>query len=687
VNANVNRTASARVADAEASASPRYGLTVSLIGVSLLLAFAAVFWAQMRTLRLLESSVADRNDSLTFAFTQLEYEHLKLGESLRLHVAAPSAVALDDIRMRYELFVSRVQQLETGARDMYAVIGHPGDPLKAALRAMVTLADPVLGEAAQRVPDEAELRALLARLDALAQPLHDLALDAYHTDSERIGHTDDAFREHYLLALTLTGFQTLLTVIMAALLVNQLRQAERKRRALLKLTDELRQAQHEAESASRAKTAFVANMSHELRTPFHGLLGMLALLAQSRLQPEQQRLLRTARASGEHLMSILNDVLDVSKLDAGSLHIDARNTALLRLLDDVHAIMLPLARHRNLSFELDVRPRVPARVVVDAVRLRQILFNLVGNAIKFTKRGGVTIVVDWDLMACRGDDAAAASGAAPLDGDTGAIPGAGVPARRPGQLADHLLVQVIDTGIGMDEATMGRLFQRFAQGDDSIQRRFGGTGLGLEISRTLARRMGGDIGAQSLPGQGSTFSLCLPLEAVDEVEAVPSEAQQLTQPAELLMSPVRAGLPAAGPATRPALLPRSEPQANERLRVLVCDDNEVNRLLMQAYLEGLAGEVVMCEDGAQAVALVRCNAFDLVMMDVHMPVLDGFAATREIRALMPREDGPVVVAVTADPLEDTRIEARAAGIDDVLPKPVDAAQVEACVRRLFPTRA
>jgi hypothetical protein len=255
-------------------------------------------------------------------------------------------------------------------------------------------------------------------------------------------------------------------------------------------------------------------------------------------------------------------------------------------------------------------------------------------------------------------------------------------------------VRVADTGIGMDAETLARLFQRFAQGDNSIQRRFGGTGLGLEISRTLARRMGGDLTARSELGRGSEFCVLLPAEAgfaeTQPVDPFGPSTQPSTLPGAVgrpgvLIDPGHVGAPPSHLHLE-ALAPVVDASVGA-LRVLVCDDNEVNRLLLQAYLANLGCDPVMCEDGSQAVALVRCNRFDLVLMDLHMPVLDGFGATQEIRALTPRNIGPVIVAVTADALPETRQRADIAGIDDLLPKPLDIADIAACLRRHFPRSA
>ncbi len=696
------------------SVSARQWRGLGLIGAILVVAFAGVSWVQSTTQKLLEESVASRTHSLTFAFGQVENEYLRLVDAMRSALAKSGAESRQDITLRYELFVSRVDQANAGEPDLLTRIGHGNDPIKRQLREFIARADRLIGEAAASDPSVAELEMLLAELVPMARALHDLSLDAYHRDAETAGRRDDAVQLQHRIAIGLTVFQSLLTLVFAVVVVRQLRLAERRQASLERLAEELRQAQVAAESASRAKSMFVANMSHELRTPFHGLLGMLTLVEGGPLSPTQKRHLRTARRSGEHLLSILNDVLDISKLDTGGVDIVAVETDLMRLFDEVQALMEPQALERGLLLWFEFAPDLPQRLLIDGKRLKQILFNLIGNAIKFTKRGHILIAVTWRVDGySRFETASGLHDTLPLgldpaaptsrSGDELASPSTSVSPRfsvsasssvtpgAPGRVG-QLCVRVADTGIGMDKATLARLFQRFAQGDDSIQRRFGGTGLGLEISRTLARRMGGDLTARSELGSGSEFCVLLPAEAgfadTQPADLLGPSTQPSTLPGAVgrpgvLVDPGHAGAPPTSHMHLDAMAPVVDASV-VALRVLVCDDNEVNRLLLQAYLANLGCDPVMCEDGSQAVALARCNRFDLVLMDLHMPVLDGFGATEAIRALAPRDIGPVIVAVTADPLPETRQRADTAGIDDLLPKPLDVDDIAACLRRHFP---
>jgi signal transduction histidine kinase/ActR/RegA family two-component response regulator len=648
----------------------RLGRWYALAALLLVLLLGSVAWLQTRSLGLLNGAVLNEGDNLLWSFYQLDSEYLRLRELMRLLAVEtdPVAVARDsaDARERYEIFVSRISLIEP-ERMKRVVAEIDGQALLLQrLQAFVAQADPVFG-GPDKVLAAAQSRALLARFEPLAEPLRQLVLAANHDFGEYANLRNEAVRDTNRISIALTVFQSLLTLVLAALLVRQLRSLERRKVDLEELAGNLQDARAGAEQASRAKSAFLATMSHELRTPFNGLLGMLSLLEVSQLDGEQTDQLRTARESGEHLLAILDDVLDVSRLDSGQIEIAAGPVELPRLLGDVDALMGPLAQARGLTLQVDVGPGLPSWVRSDGKRLKQIIYNLVGNAIKFTQVGAVRLH----------------AGLAPPQHDK----------PRP-----ELVLSVSDTGIGMDEATLARLFQRFSQGDNSIQRRFGGTGLGLEISRTLARLMGGDITVSSEPGHGSVFTLTLPLELISEV--IPSDPASCAQlpalpdgrphAAERDVAPTLQIRTAADaePLLRldqpPGAGVPQLPTTPAELRVLVCDDHPVNRKLMVALLRRLGLSATTCEHGAQALEQVQARPYDLVLMDMHMPVMDGLAATRAIRALGPVAAALRVVAVTADAFDDARLRALAAGMDDVVTKPLQLRDVQACLQRHFP---
>ena len=632
------------LATTPASGGPtRVGRLLLAMALLLALVFGGIAWLQAQSLRLLSAKVVYQGDNIVWSFFQLETEYLRLDRQMHDFVREVPALPAPErrgreeaLRERYDIFVSRISLVDpVRTREVMPDLPEHRRVL-GQLNAVVARVDPVLGPDAPSPVDVAALRAVLADVDALAPAVRDLSLLSNQAVGAGIVSRNEGVRQQNRIGIGLTIFQCLLILVFAIIVVRQVRALEQRRVELEQLASRLQEARLEAEQASRAKSAFLANMSHELRTPFNGLLGMMSLLDRSALDAQQREHLQIARQSGEHLLHILNDVLDLSKLESGRLELSPHPLDLNQLVEDVRALMQPQARSRSLLFEVTLAPDLPTWVEADAKRLKQVLFNLIGNAIKFTDRGGVRLLID------------------PVPAKDGA---AGAALTR---------IRVIDTGIGMNEQTLQRLFQRFSQGDDSIGRRFGGTGLGLEISRELVRMMGGDIQVVSQPGQGSEFSVLLPLRALDAAEIAAQQAA------------------AAPPVPLP---PPGAVPAGGQLRVLVADDHPVNRKYMQVLLERLGHRVSLAGDGAEALQRLQAARFDLVLMDVHMPTMDGLEATRQIRG-MPEPDARVpVIALTADAFAESRERARQAGMDDFLAKPVQLHDIENMLRRHFGARA
>ena len=359
-----------------------------------------------------------------------------------------------------------------------------------------------------------------------------------------------------------------------------------------------------AEAASEAKSAFLAMMSHELRTPMNGVLGMARVLNQSRLGARQRDQVDMLVRSGEDLMAILNDLLDLSKIEAGKFDLEIEPFDLHDLVRGTLGLWADAARAKGVTLDLTIAPAAPRYVAGDAARLRQVLANLVSNALKFTTEGRVRLSLDRLYSV--------------------------------GELVG-LEFAVADTGIGMTPEQQARVFEPFAQADASTARRFGGTGLGLSICRQLAALMGGSITAESTPGVGSTFRLRL----------------------EATLAEVAATATATG-----ADFDLSG------LRVLVVDDNPINRAVAQAIVEAVGGVVTCAEDGVVALEALRADGFDVVLMDVHMPRMDGLEAIRRIRAgEAGRADQPVV-ALTADAMPGVDASLIAHGFDASATKPI-----------------
>ncbi|WP_309628900.1 ATP-binding protein [Brevundimonas sp.] len=421
-----------------------------------------------------------------------------------------------------------------------------------------------------------------------------------------------------LLLGAIPGLSALVALLLASLLFGGVR-VYRLVRDLAHNEEALDRSLAEAEAANAAKSQFLANMSHELRTPLNGIIAMSELLHQHQTDDRGREMARTIVSSGHTLEHVVNDILDVGKIEAGMLQFDIAPFALDDVLRSAAELHGATAAAKGVELTLTIHPDATGLYAGDPTRVSQVVSNLIGNAVKFTDCGSVRIT-----------------------------------ARR--HRHGELCISVSDTGIGFDRATAARLFQRFEQADASISRRFGGTGLGLAISASLARMMGGSVSVRSVPGKGSTFFAHLQLERLPDGEKAASAVTAVREPKD------------AG-----------------ELRILYADDHEVNRQVVSLILEPLGAMMTLVQDGAEAFARVQASDFDLILMDVQMPGMDGLTATRLIRQ-HEIDNGLArtpIISLTANAMEDDVRRSLAAGSDLHLPKPIRPAALIEAVKALI----
>lgn len=379
---------------------------------------------------------------------------------------------------------------------------------------------------------------------------------------------------------------------------------------------ELKEAQERAEAASESKSEFLANMSHEIRTPMTGVLGMLDALIETELKSDQIKIVNTARDSSLALLGILNDVLDQSKIEAGKLEIDNIDYDLTAVLEQTRSTLMTRAREKDLWFSVEVEDDVPTSLHGDPNRLRQILINLVGNAIKFTIEGGISLRIS--------------------KGRRG-----------------FLLFEVEDTGIGISPDLQASLFERFRQQDSSTSRTYGGTGLGLSISKSLVELMNGEMGIRSRKEKGTCFWFHLPaIEAEESVDTAPKTEKVVARSAE-------------------------------PLRVLVAEDNNINQMIIERVFASLGHTAFITENGVEAVEAVSEHDFDLIVLDIRMPVMDGMGALKDIKSMETKIAKTPCIALTADVTTEHVQKYLKLGFDAVVPKPIDQIELAEAIDRVM----
>ncbi len=592
----------------------RVGHWVAAIGAALLVTLTPLSYIQWKQFGLMEDVAINQVDSIMWQSYQLERELGRLGSAIQVSLEPEAVLDADHLVERYEVFVSRIAVVTDIPRnDLLNTTPAYLEAIRL-VNAFVVEADPVFADAGELLQPRTTRQSLVRSIEQIEPALGELTREANRATARFVDERNAQLRDQGRLVIALAGVQAGVLLLFVALLVRHLRRQVVQYGELQAVSRELAVAKDEAEAANHGKSVFLANMSHEIRTPFQGVLGMLNLLDETRLSGQQRDYVQTARDSAQHLLGVLNDILDVSTMESSTLRLAPEPVRLRPLAQEVEGLMRASAREKGLSLAVEVEADLPEWVMADPTRVRQILFNLLGNAVKFTPRGSIT------ARLCR------------LEGTP-----------------DGVCLTVQDTGMGMDAATLAQLFTRFYQADNSVRRRIGGSGLGLEISRNLAQMMGGDIQVASEPDQGSLFTVHMVLP---ETAAPPHEA------------------PSYG---------NTDP--SRQLRVLVAEDHPINLKYMNILLERMGHEAVFCENGHEALQLLARQRFDVVLLDYHMPVLDGLATTAAIRAL----DGPnkdiKVVLVTADVVNDTCKKALDVGVNEFASKPLQAQDLQRALQR------
>jgi len=600
------------------------GLNIGLaaLGTSLFIAVILLFYLQWQQSSWLQTSNENQEPTLAALTQALSAEIARLGESLETNRVIS---AVQDLRPMLASSTALQRQLSalqasTGAE---LLLSQPEATLTLErVRRLQTRTSEWLKDPNRKKDD---LVGISNVAHSLAPPMADLLSNAKSIEKQQVNTQRQRLRGNASDIFRLSILCLLLTLLTVATLLLQNRQRALAQEKSRKLTEYFRQTQLQAETANRGKTRFLANMSHELRTPFNGIFGMLNLLGTTPLNAIQADYLKTANTSANHLLNVLNDILDLSGLEEGKISLQLAPLDVRQVVHDVSDVMRPQAVQKKLDFAAQVHPDVPQWLLLDVKRLKQILFNLSNNAIKFTSRGEVKIKVKLGVATALADK-------------------------------DSVLLEISveDSGIGISSDALENLFQRFNQVHNDANNDYGGTGLGLEISQSLAQLMGGQIEVTSAKGVGSCFTLRM--RAQPTQAPLPISQRKVFQP---------------DPPTKP-----------ERVhRILVVEDNEVNRKFVDILLKRMGYLTYFAENGSVAIERLQAQNFDLVLMDLHMPVMNGIDATRAIRALShPAADIPII-ALTANVMTDAHEDAMAAGVNDFVTKPVHMGRLQDVIRQ------
>ena len=627
-------------------------IKVILLSTSLLILAGLIASSVFRLEKEIDSFSLLTKDERYWNSTRVEVELLRLMKQLSVYTATPTPDVLESVQLRMEILWSRINIISQGTT-----------------RELIEQVDPGI------LTEVEKLRLLLLQLEGDTRNLSTGQAYQYlqqmesfiprfmhssRTISSAISELESSFalkvQENYRWVVFLLISIVIIAAIFAAMNYLELRRNQKLAR--------------EADAANRSKGEFLSNMSHEIRTPLNGILGAVQLLQlENDLQrsPRTRSLLTDITASGEALLNLINNILDLSRLQQKKLQLERQSFSLHECISTARSVINPGLISKNIDFYLQTDPQLPERVCADPLRLQQVLINLLGNAVKFTPSGSITLRI------------------APAD--NGQQP--------PFDYPMDLKAEITDTGIGIPAEVQQQLFSPFTQADSSTTRHYGGSGLGLSLCREIVEAMGGTLGVISEPGKGSTFWFTFTVQQADDTLLQPGNHLPDSTPADL--RPIQRAAEAF-PSPEPAIeqAPEAHPQssseppgndpatANRRPPVLIVEDNRVNAKLAQALVRKLGYSTEHAANGAEALQLCRQKHYGLILMDCQMPVMDGLTCSRTLRETPGPNSETPVIALTANVMSIDRNLCLDAGMQEFLTKPVNTAQLKACIDAWYP---
>lgn len=560
-------------------------------------------------------------DSILSRSYLLEREHARFASAAHTeyaHSTGQSPASIQILKHRYEIFISRFLSIKN-LSSLDVLNNLPEfERVNASMEEFIKTIDPIMERMGKGDANPDDFKLIFKEIDkntALLIDLTNIAQNVVYKVNDKQAALVET-QGQWIFGLIAAQWFLLIGALLALILY--IGKQRMQNLALLKVTEETKAASLQAEQANQAKSMFLANMSHELRTPFQGMMGMLHLLSETPLTDVQLDYSNTALSSARHLLGILNDILDSSAIESGAMALNIAPLHLPSLIFEVEALMLSTANQKQIDLRVIGIKNLPQWIEGDAKRLSQILYNLLNNAIKFTDTGLILL-------------------------ELAVLPPVSV-----GQLP-KLSCKVKDTGIGMNAETVKNLFVRFHQADNTIHRRYGGSGLGLEISLNLAKLMGGGISVESIEGVGTTFTFEFPYQT----------------------------------AMIPVLQQAAILQPAQNLRILIAEDHPINVKYLEILLKKMGHTTVTCENGARVLECLKVLEVDVILMDLHMPVLDGISTTKAIRNLEGALADVKIIMVSADILPEARRLAFEAGVTEFLSKPVQAISLHQALNRSF----